>query len=109
MADFELLLTRGAEIDLEALYDYISTSRSTGQADAFLDRLLGAVETVENFPLRGSVPKEFDALGIREFRQLLVDAYRLIYRVNGETVFVSVIVDGRREMQDLLERRLLGS
>jgi len=35
--------------------------------------------------------------------------YCLIYRVMGRDVVVFVIVDGRRDMQVLLERRLLGA
>lgn len=109
MADFDVRLTRGAEIDLEALHGYMKDNLSADEADALLDRLLAAIETLETFPLRGSVPKELDALGIREFRQILVEPYRLIYRLSGKTVFVMVIADGRRDMQALLERRLLGS
>jgi toxin ParE1/3/4 len=108
MSDFEVRLTRGAEIDLEALHGYVKDNRSAEQADALLDRLLTAIETLETFPLRGSVPKELDVLGIREFRQILVEPYRLIYRVSGKTVFVMVIAD-RRDIQALLERRFLGS
>lgn len=109
MADFNVRLTRGAEIDLEALHDFVNDSRPVEQADAPLDQLLAAIETLETFPLRGSVPREVDEMGIREFRQILVEPYRLIYRVDGKTVFVMVIADGRRDMQALLERRLLGS
>jgi toxin ParE1/3/4 len=109
MADFDVRLTRGAEIDLGALYGYVTDNRSAEQADVLLDRLLAAIETLETFPLRGSVPKELDALGIREFGQILVEPYRLIYRLGGKIVFVMVIADGRRDMQALLERRLLGS
>ena len=109
MADFDVRLTRGAEIDLEALHGYVKDNQSAEQAGLLLGRLLAAIETLETFPLRGSVPKELDALGIREFRQVLVEPYRLIYRLSGKTVFVMVIADGRRDMQTLLERRLLGS
>lgn len=109
MANFDVRLTQGAEIDLEALHSYVKDNRSAEQADDLLDRLLAAIETIETFPLRGSVPKELDSLGIREFRQILVEPYRLIYRVGGKSVFVMVIADGRRDMQALLERRLLGS
>ncbi len=109
MADFDVRLTRGAEIDIEALHGFVKDNRSVEQADALLDQLLAAIEKLETFPLRGSVPKELDVLGIREFRQILVEPYRLIYRVGGKMVFVMVIADGRRDMQALLERRLLGS
>ena len=35
--------------------------------------------------------------------------YRVIYRVVGERVYVYLIADGRRDMQGLLQRRLLGA
>lgn len=105
---YRVMLTKGAEQDLEALHDYVAAHRSTGEADALLDGILATVETLEQFPERGAVPKELAALGIGEFRQLLHRPYRLIYRVAGRNVFVTVIADGRRDMQALLARRLLG-
>lgn len=53
------------------------------------------------------VPQELDVLGIREFHQILMPPYRLIYRVVGATVFILAIADGRRDMQTLLKHRLL--
>lgn len=104
---FEVRLTRGAEGDLEKLYDYLAENSAPGIADALLDAILEKVEALERFPHRGSVPKELAGLGIRNFRQLVLSPYRIIYRVIGEEVFVLLIADGRRDMQALLERRLL--
>ncbi len=108
-APFEFLLTQGAEADLEALYTHIAETRSPTEANALLDALLEKILLLETFPLRGAVPKELDALGIRTFRQILLPPYRLIYRIIGQQIFVSVIADGRRDMQALLERRILGA
>ena len=47
-------------------------------------------------------------LGIKEYRQVFFKPYRLIYRVMNADVVVYVIADGRRDMQSLLTRRLLG-
>ena len=107
-AAYRVELTEGAEADLESLYDYVAEHRSPEQAGALLDSLLERVETLEQFPERGAVPKELAALGMTEFRQLLLAPYRLIYRIIGKTVFVSVIADGRRDMESLLQQRLLG-
>ena len=60
------------------------------------------------FPERGSYPKELLQLGIREYRQAHFKPYRLIYRVTGKQVFIYMIADGRRDMQMLLTRRMLG-
>ena len=52
-------------------------------------------------------PKELLALGVREYREVFFKPYRIIYRVQDETVYVLLIADGRRDMQSLLQRRLL--
>ena len=67
-----------------------------------------ATPTLESIPERGPIPAELAALGLFDYRQHLNWPYRLIYRVFGVSVCVSVIADGRRDMQSLLERRLLG-
>lgn len=104
---FEVLLTRDAERDLEVLHNYIATRDTPGNANRVLDRIEKALQTLSTFPERGSHPKELVALGIREYRQTFFKPYRLIYRIVDRRVYVYLIVDGRRDMQSLLARRLL--
>lgn len=104
---YNVLLTKGAEQDLEAIYDYIAEFDSKASADYVLDRLIGIVEDLTHFPERGSCPKELNSLGITEYRQVFFKPYRVIYRVKGQNVYIMLIVDGRRDMQALLSRRLL--
>lgn len=106
---YEVLLTKGAEQDLEAIYDYIAEFDSVVSADHVLDALLASVESLINFPDRGAYPKELIGLGIQEYRQGFFKPYRVIYRVIGQQVFIMLIADGRRDMQALLGRRLLGA
>lgn len=104
---FEVLLTGGAEQDLEAIYDYIAEHDCQANADRVLDQLMKVVESLARFPQRGSYPRELLGLGIKEYRQSAFKPYRVIYRVTGAQVIVYLIADGRREMQSLLARRLL--
>ena len=106
---YEVLLTQGAERDMESIYDYISEFDRPENADRVLDRLLQVVESLETFPERGAYPRELIALGIRDYRQTAVKPYRVIYRIIGQKVYVYLIADGRRDMQSLLARRLLGA
>ena len=109
MRRFEVVLTHGAECDLEEICDYLAEFDSVANADHVLDRLLDAAEKLAEFPERGSWPKELLALGIREYRQTFFKPYRIVYRVIDEKVIVYLIVDGRRDLQSLLARRLLGA
>jgi len=104
-----VLLTAGAERDLEEIHDHVAGSDSRASADHVLDRLLGVADALSLLPERGSVPKELRALGLREFRQLFFKPYRVICRVVGREVLIVLVANGRREMQSLLERRLLSA
>jgi toxin ParE1/3/4 len=108
-ARFEVLLTEGAEQDLEAIHDYIAEFDSVASANHVLDALMNVVESLSGFPERGSYPKELVGLGIKEYRQTFFKPYRMIYRVTGSQVVIYLIADGRRDMQSALARRLLGA
>ncbi len=105
---YKVLLTQGAEHDLESIHDYISEFDCVANANYVLDQLMEVVEGLAQFPARGSYPKELVALGIKEYRQTAFKPYRVIYRVVGSQVIIYLIVDGHREMQSVLARRLLG-
>lgn len=64
---YEVLLTQGAEQDLESIHDYIAEFDSVAHANRVLDRLMEVVDGP--VPERGSYPKELVALGIKEYRQ----------------------------------------
>lgn len=108
-AKFEVLLTEGAEQDLEALHGYISDFDCVANANYVLDELMAVVESLSKFPERGSYPKELVGLGIKEYRQTFFKPYRVIYRITGNQVIIYLIADGRRDMQSVLARRLLGA
>lgn len=106
---FEVLLTEDEERDLEEIHDYISERDDPAKADHVLERLETTIENLAVNPNRGSYPKELLALGIREYRQVFFKPYRMIYRIAEPRVYVYLIADGRRDMQTLLARRLLGA
>jgi toxin ParE1/3/4 len=108
-AKFGALLTDGAEQDLEAIHDYISEFDCVANANCVLDELMDVVESLSRVPERGSYPKELVSLGIKEYRQTVFKPYRVIYRVTGRQVIIYLIADGRRDMQSVLSRRLLGA
>lgn len=106
---YEVLLTEGAEQDLVSLYDYIAEFDGVASANHVLDRLMEVVGGLAEFPERGSHPRELMALGIKDYRQTAFKPYRVIYRVLGSQAVIYLIVDGRRDMQSVLARRLLGA
>jgi toxin ParE1/3/4 len=105
---FPVFLTNDAADDLQEIYEYIASHDSPQKADHVLGRIEKALLSLTDLPDRGARPKELLALGIYEYREIFFKPYRIIYRVMGESVYVMLISDGRRDMQALLQRRLLG-
>ncbi len=108
MKRYPVSVTGGARRDLREIHRYLREHESPDAADDWLRRLAAAAGSLESTPERGSVPKELKGLGIREYRQVMVGPYRVIYRVVDDAVFIMVVADGRRDMMSLLMRRLLG-
>ena len=106
---YQVLVTEDAQRDLEEIHDYITEFDTLANADHVLNRVLEVVESLATLPERGAYPKELLALGVREYRQTFFKPYRVIYRVIGKRVYIYLIADGRRDMQSLLSRRLLGA
>jgi toxin ParE1/3/4 len=104
---FGIFLTNDASRDVEELYDYIASHDSPGKADYVLDQIEKVFSSLAENPKRGTYPKELLAVGLREYREVFFKPYRIIYRVMANNVYVMVIADGRRDMQRLLQRRLL--
>jgi toxin ParE1/3/4 len=106
---FAVLLTNDAAQDIEELHDFIAAHGAPQDADYVLEKIEKAFSRLSEFPERGAYPRELLALGIREYREVFFKPYRIIYRVIDRNVYVMLIADGRRDMQSLLQRRLLGA
>ena len=106
---FRVLLTEDAAHDLEDIYSYISEHDSPQKADYVLGQIESKLDSLGGMPERGAYPKELLSLGIRDYREIFFKPYRIIYRVDDNNVYVYLITDGRRDMQTLLQRRLLGA
>jgi toxin ParE1/3/4 len=104
---YEVRITAGAERDLAEIVSFLAEREGQTIAERVLEGLLDAAAGLGRYPDRGSHPKELLNLGIREFRQVMLQPYRLVYRISGKKVHLLLVADGRRDFQSLLERRVL--
>jgi toxin ParE1/3/4 len=104
---YQVLFAEDAERDIEDLYRFLASRDGVQTAERILGEIEQACLGLKDFPGRGNVPKELVGLGITEYRELHHKPWRMIYRVMGEDVIVYSVMDGRRDMQSFLERRLL--
>lgn len=102
-------LIKEAREDLFNIYSYVAAHDSPEKADSLLKRLESVCKSLSRFPLRGHVPSELDRVGIYLYRELHYKPYRIIYQVIGQDVYIHGVLDGRRDLEDLLLYRLTRS
>ncbi len=103
---FRVLWTRVAHRDLESLIRYIAQDSSIN-AKKLLGQLQSKAESLRSVPERIRLVPELLKHGLGLWRELIVRPYRMIYRVDEQTVYVLAVLDSRRDLEDLLLERLV--
>ena len=107
MKHYRVRLAEEAELDLIDIYRYISLQDSVENADYVLGQLESLCSRLTELPERGHVPPELDQISVTNYREVNFKPYRVIYEVIRQNVFIHCILDGRRDMSSLLQRRLI--
>ena len=107
MSTFSVNVIADAEEDLFDIYRYIASNDSHTNAEYVFNNIVQVCESLLELPERGHIVPELERVGVMEYRQLHFKPYRIIYRIDNKQVFVYAILDGRRDIKDLLEMRVL--
>ena len=79
--------------DIEAIAQYIERD-SADRASLFVSRIIEMTDLLENFPESGRIIPEIRSAACRE---LIYGAYRLMYRIAGEDVWITGVLHGARD------------
>ena len=107
MKRFRVRVVDEAEHDLVDIYRYVALHDSVEAADHLLDELEKLCTSLSMTPQRGHIPPELERVAVTSFLEVHLKPYRVIYEIRGSQVFVHCVLDGRRDLQSLLGRRLL--
>jgi plasmid stabilization system protein ParE len=103
---FRVRWAEAAARDLEEPVGFVALD-SVADAERLLAQIESRAASLESNPGRGRVVPELSRFGMRTWRELGVRPYRLVYRIEGDTVNVLALFDGRRDLEDVLLERLV--
>lgn len=105
--NYLVTITLTAKADLREIFRYVEQHDSAAKADMLLSGIEQAIVSLAVTPLRGHYPPELNRIGIREFREIHFKPYRIIYSLVESKAIVNSVLDGRRDLNSLLQQRLL--
>lgn len=80
---------------------------SIENADGLLDKIEKTIIKLSTMLTRAYIPPELERIGALEFREVFFKLYRIICQVIKSNVYVHCVLDGRRDLQDLLQQKVL--
>jgi toxin ParE1/3/4 len=95
------------EKDLFEIYDYIKKAGYPQNAETIFSEIETACCDLSFNPEKGHYPAELQRIDVYEYREIHVKIYRIIYQIIKSDVFIHCILDGRRNIPDILQRRNL--
>jgi len=99
-------ITQNAENDLNEIILFIAQNNPQ-TAVKIMEKIQAKINTLDHFPNRGSYVPELLARKIKKYRQITEAPWKIIYKVDGEIVNILAIIDSRRNLQDILIKKLL--
>lgn len=104
--NFNVFWSKNAANDLEAIISFISEN-NLNEAFVIYSEIRKAASELAHFPARGRFVPELEKFGIKTYREAIIKVWRLLYRIEGTTVYILSVFDSRRNIEDLLLDRLL--
>jgi plasmid stabilization system protein ParE len=106
--ELKVVWTAVAARDLERIAAYLN-SESPVRAATSIDRIVERADSLASLPNRGRTPPELRSIGDRTWRELQEPPWRIVYRRLDEVIQIHAVLDGRRNLEDILMERMLKS
>lgn len=104
---YNVHIVSDAEKDLLEIFDYIKKAGYPKNAESVFLQIETACKNLSFHPEKGNYPPELQRIDVYQYREIHVKVYRIIYQIINSDVFIHCILDGRRNIQDILHSRNL--
>jgi addiction module RelE/StbE family toxin len=102
----QVLWTEVAARDLERIAARLHQD-APGRADRVLERVIHRGDSLATMSHRGRCPPELASIADRTWLEVIEPPWRVLYRIVGDSVEIHAVLDGRRDLQDILLERLV--
>ena len=103
---YNVNVSKSAKKDLREIDKFIARNNPMNLLDV-LKKIENRINSLKKFPERGGYVPELLKHNIKDYRQLIESPWKIIYKIDNDIVNILIIIDSRRNTQDLLVEKLL--
>ncbi len=106
MEDYSVIWTNSAKYDLENIIEYIKIASISNAKEIFFE-ITEKCNNLYYFPIKCKIVPELQQIEIVKYREVIYKKWRVIYKIDNQKVYILIVVDASRNVEDLLFQRLL--
>jgi addiction module RelE/StbE family toxin len=103
---FTIFWSDQAKMDLSEMIEYIAFEDKT-LAMQILGKIEEKVTRLEQMPKSGRFVPELKAFDLLTYREVVFSPWRIIYKIEKQQMVIISVLDSRRNLEDLLLKKLL--
>ncbi len=103
---YQVFWTQTAQQDLQRIIEYIATDSEIQARRVYLS-IKEKADNLRQMPLQGRIIPELRYYSILIYRELISPPWRIIYKTEEKKVWVLAVIDGRRNVEDILLNRFI--
>lgn len=103
----KIVWSQDASDDLIDIVTYIKEKSGKNIANEIYQRIINHVEKIDIFPEGGRVIPELISIGVIDIREIIENPWRIFYRITSKEIQIISVIDGRRNVEEILFRKVI--
>jgi len=102
-----IIWTEDAAEDLIEIVSYQKTKYGLERAKKVYSGIQNTVRSLTDFNQKGRIVPELSAIGMNSYNEIIFSPWRIIYKVTSDSVYIVSLLDGRRNVEDILYKKVV--
>lgn len=103
--EYRVVVPPTVKNDLKEIVEYYYEVNKSYSKRIF-SQIIERINELKTFPEKGRVVPELKDQNIEDYKELIEENYRIVYRVFSDEVLLIAVIDARRNIEEILIRKL---
>ena len=106
METYSVVWVDSAKKELFEIIEYIASENQTNAKNIYKS-ITKKANSLDSLPYKGRIVPELQKYNITLYREIIESPWRIIYRIHERNVVIMTILDGRRDVEDIIFEKII--
>ncbi len=104
---YSIIWSKDAGDELFEIVSYIKYRTGINAAKNIYSKIKTKIEKISDHPKSGKAVPELKDIGMNDIYQIIEGPWKIYYKIEGNKILVLSVLDGRRNMEEILYKKVI--